>query len=168
MLTYLIPIFIIFLITYSFIKKQNTYSFFINGAKSSFDVILTTLPYLLAIFIALELYNASGISRVIANLLSPLFQFIGIPSELNELIIIKHLSGSGSLGVLENIYLRFGADSYISRCASTIMGSSEAILFILAVYLGKTNVKKFAPAIIISIISNILTAMFICFICKFI
>ena len=166
MLTYLVPIFIVFIITYSFIKKQNTYSFFIKGAKSSFDIILTTLPYLLAIFMVLEIYNASGVSKVVADFLSPVFNFLGIPSALNELIIVKHLSGSGSLGMLEDIYLTYGADSYISRCASVIMGSSEAILFVLSVYLSKTNIKKVAPAIVISIISNILTAVFICFICK--
>ena len=114
----------------------------------------------------LEIYNASGVSKVVADFLSPVFNFLGIPSALNELIIVKHLSGSGSLGMLEDIYLTYGADSYISRCASVIMGSSEAILFVLSVYLSKTNIKKVAPAIVISIISNILTAVFICFICK--
>jgi len=93
---------------------------------------------------------------------------LGIPKELSELIIIKNFSGSGSLALLENIYINFGTDSYIGRCASIIMGSSEAILFISAVYFAKTKIKNLTPAIIIATIVNFFSAVLSCFICKFI
>lgn len=167
MFAYLIPCAIISIISYSIIKKKNAYFAFIDGAKTSFDLVLTTLPYLVAILVAVELYFASGLNQIVASFLSPVFNIFGIPIELSELIIIKNFSGSGSLAILENIFIKYGADSYIGRCASIIMGSSEAILFVSAVYFSKTKIKNLTPAIIIAIITNFFSAVLSCFLCRF-
>lgn len=167
MFAYLLPTLIIFIILYSFIKRKNTYKAFVDGAKTSFDLVLTTLPYLVAILIAIEVYVASGLNQIVGDFLSPFFRFWGIPAELSELVIIKNFSGSGSLAILENIFINFGADSYIGRCASCIMGSSEAILFVSAIYFSKTKVKNLTPAIIIAIVVNFFSAVFSCFLCRF-
>ena len=57
--SYLIPILIISLVVYSIFKKNNAYNSFVYGAKTSFDLVLTSFPYLVAIFIAVELFSVS-------------------------------------------------------------------------------------------------------------
>ena len=86
--SYIIPVFIILLVFYSAIKRKNAYSSFVFGAKSSFDLVLTSFPYIVAIFIAIELFTVSGLSTILGNLLAPLFNLLGIPNELIQLVLI--------------------------------------------------------------------------------
>lgn len=159
MSAYVIPAFIITLIVYSQVKKNNAYSSFVFGAKTSFDLVLVSFPYIVAIFIAIEVFVVSGLSAVFAEYLSPFFSVVGIPVELSELILIKPFSGCGSLAVLENIYSTYGVDSYLARAGSAIAGSSEAVFYVAAVYFSKTNVKKFSYGIPAALIANFVGAI---------
>ena len=168
MSAYLIPCLIICLVIYSTIKKNNTYQSFVYGAKTSFDLVLTSFPYLVAIFIVVELFSASGLSVLLAQVLTPVFGLFGIPYELNELILLKPFTGCGSLAVLENIFLKYGADSYLARAGCAIAGSSEAIFYVTAVYFSQTKVKKFSYGIAVALIRNFLGVIAACLICKII
>lgn len=166
--SYLIPILIISLVVYSIFKKNNAYNSFVYGAKTSFDLVLTSFPYLVAIFIAVELFSVSGLSKILGMALSPLFKVLGIPIELSELILLKPFTGCGSLAVLENIFATYGVDSYIARAGCAIAGSSEAIFYVTAVYFSQTKVKKFSYSIPVALISNLLGVVAACLICKII
>lgn len=168
MSSYIIPFFIIFILLYCLYKKINAYDAFVNGSKTSFELILTSLPYIVAIFIALEVFSKSGLSDFIATLISPVLGFLGIPSELTEMILIKPFSGCGSLAVLENIFSTYGVDSYLARAGCAIAGSSEAVFYITAVYFSKTDIKHFRYAIPVSLIANLIGAVVGCWICRFI
>ena len=168
MSSYIVPSVIIAIFLYSFKQRQNTYNSFVFGAKTSFDLILTTFPYLVAIFILIEILANSGILILIENFASPILSIFGIPKELTPLIFIKPFSGSGTLAVLENIFSTYGVDSYIGRCASVIAASSEAIFFVSSVYFSKTKVSKMGLALLIAFICNFISTVFACFICKII
>lgn len=166
MSSYIIPSLIIALVLYSIVKKKNAYNHFVFGAKTSFDLILISFPYLVAIFIIIELFEVSGLSDYIAITLRPILNILGIPTELIPIILIKPFSGCGSLAVLENIFTTYGVDSYLARAGSAIAGSSEAIFFVSAVYFSKTKVSKFGFAIPIALIANLIGAIVACWICK--
>lgn len=168
MSSYIIPSLIIALVVYSLVKKKNAYNNFVFGAKTSFDLILISFPYIVAIFIVIELFEVSGLSNYIATLLNPILTFVGIPSELIPLILIKPFSGCGSIAVLENIFLTYGVDSYLARAGCAIAGSSEAIFYVSAVYFAKTKVTKFGWAIPIALIANLIGACVACIVCRFI
>lgn len=163
---YILPVLILFVLIYSKHKKINTYSTFIDGAKKSLDLILNIFPYIATIMIGVSLLNISGITANIINITSPLFCALGIPKEVIELILLKPFTGSGSLALLDNIFLKYGVDSYISRCACAILGSSETIFYVSAVYFADTSIKKVGVAIPICIISCLLGAVFSCLFCK--
>lgn len=165
---YILPALIMLLIFYSVIKKNNTYNSFVVGAKSSFDLILTSFPYIATIFIALEIFNVSGLSVLFSDLVAPVFSFFRIPKELSQLVILKNFTGCGSLALLENIFATYGVDSYLARAGCVIAGSSEAIFYVTAVYFSKTKITKFRYAIIVGVLANLIGAIVGCFICKFI
>lgn len=165
---YILPALIMLLIFYSVIKKNNTYNSFVVGAKSSFDLILTSFPYIATIFIALEIFNVSGLSVLFSDLVAPVFSFFGIPKELSQLVILKNFTGCGSLALLENIFATYGVDSYLAKAGCVIAGSSEAIFYVTAVYFSKTKITKFRYAIIVGVLANLIGAIVGCFICKFI
>lgn len=165
---YIIPILIILLIGYSAIKKNNTYNSFVVGARSSFDVILTSFPYIVVIFIAVEVFNSSGLAVIFSDFVAPFFEFFGVPKELSQLVILKNFTGCGSLAVLENIFATYGVDSYLARAGCCIAGCSEAIFYITAVYFSKTKVSKFRYAIPVGILANFVGAIVSCLICRII
>ena len=165
---YILPVLIILILLYGLIKKKNIYNAFVGGAKSSFDLVLTSMPYIVGIFVAVEIFNISGLSVYFADLVSPFFEFVGIPRQLSQLVILKNFTGCGSLAVLEDIFLTYGADSYIARCGCCIAGCSEAIFYITAVYFSKTKVTKFRYAIPVGVFANFIGAIVSCLICKII
>ena len=168
MSSYIIPVLIISLILYSLIKKNNTYNSFVEGSKTSFDIVLTSFPYIVAIFIAVEIFNVSGLAVKFSDFVAPLFEFCGIPKELSQLVILKNFTGCGSLAVLENIFATYGPDSYLARAGCCIAGCSEAVFYIAAVFFSKTKVTKFRYAIPVGIIANFIGAIVGCLICRII
>lgn len=162
---YVIPLIFIAIFIYSLFKKVKPYDTFTSGVKSAIPFAVNIFPYLVSIFVLTELMEKSGLSTIILSIVSPLFNLMGIPSELSELVLIKPFSGSGSLALLSEIFSTYGVDSYLARCASVIYGSSETVFYIASVYfVNQKNVKLFKP-IIISLFASFCSSVFACFIC---
>ncbi|MBQ0017048.1 MAG: hypothetical protein KBT30_00270 [Clostridiales bacterium] len=166
MSVYIIPVLLIALFIYSNFKKVNTYSAFVDGAKSSLNLIFDIFAYIVAIFVVIELFSVSGLSVKLASVLSPVFNFLGVPVELTELIVVKPFSGSGGLALLKEVFDTYGVDSYISRCACVILGSSETVFYVSTVYFSKTSVKKLGFAIPIALLSMIVSIILGCALCR--
>lgn len=166
LLNAIVPTLILLVFIYAIIKKVNLYDAFSDGIKQAFPLIVSIFPYLTAIFIMTELMQISGLNNAICGLIAPLFKVLGIPEQLIKLVILKPFSGSGSLAVLSEIYATYGADSYVSRCASCIFGSSETIFYISAVYFADCKNKNLKLPILISLIATFISCVFACLICK--
>ena len=166
MANYIIPAFIVFVLLYSLAKKINAYDCFVTGARNAVDLCINTFPYLVAIFSIVELLQASGLSSEISKLTAPIFGFLGIPSELTEFLILRPFTGSGSIGVLSNLFSIYGPDSYISRCACIIMSCSETTFYVVAVYFSTTKIKKLRYTIPVCLLSALIGAILSCAICR--
>lgn len=166
MANYIIPIFIIFVLLYSIIKRINAYDCFVSGARQAIDLCINTFPYLVAIFAVVELLAVSGISSILSGLASPIFNLFGIPSELTEFLILRPFTGSGSIGMLSNLFSIYGPDSYISRCASIIMSCSETTFYVVAVYFSTTKIKKLKYTIPVCLLSAFLGSALACLFCR--
>lgn len=161
-----LPAFILFVFIYGAIKKVRLYDGFAQGIKDALPLTLSIFPYLAAIFVMTALLEESGISAVLIKFLSPAFEFFGIPKEVCPLVLLKPFSGSGSLALLSDVFKRYGADSYVSRCAACIYGSSETVFYVSAVYFSKCKNKNLLKPIIVSLFSTFIACVFACFICK--
>ena len=60
------PLIIIF-ICGAIYKKVNAYDAFIEGAKEGFQTAITIIPYLVAMFVAIGVFRASGALDLIAD-----------------------------------------------------------------------------------------------------
>lgn len=161
---FLIPVFILFVILYGIIKKVKVYDSFISGAKESINTTLSIFPYIVAIFIAIKGFQASGAFDATKTVFHEIFKFLNIPIEVISISIIKPLSGSASLGVFTDIIKTTGPDSLATKISAVIMGSAETTFYILAVYLGAVGIKKtkyLVPVCIISDIIGIIIAIII-------
>lgn len=166
MSTYILPIIFIALFCYSKYKKVNTYDTFVKGAKKAIPLVVDIFPYIAAIIIAVALLRASGITTLLADALSPIFNALGIPTELIELVLLRPFTGSGSYALLNDVLVQYGADSYISRCACVILGCSETIFYVTTVYISQTKVKKLLYAIPIALVCAVFGSVIACLLCK--
>lgn len=160
-----LPVFISIILIYAIIKKTPVYDTFIEGAKDGLKTSIDILPYLIGIFIAIEAVQSSGALPFIEDAIKPLFTKLSIPEELITLIILRPISGSGSLAVVENIMRDVGPDSFAGRAASVMAGSCETVFYVLALYFGVTAVKKMRHALIAGLVGyfvGILASIFIC------
>jgi spore maturation protein SpmB len=71
--------------------------------------------------------------------------------------LLRPLSGSGSFGILASILNdpAIGPDSYIGYLVSTMMGTTETTFYVLAVYFGAIQIRKFRHAILAAILADI-------------
>jgi spore maturation protein B len=164
-MAYFIPVLFLVIYLYSAFKKVKPYEAFTQGAKSAIPFAVNIFPYLVSIFVLTELFEASGLSNIISNFISPFFKILGIPKELTKLVLIKPFSGNGALAILTEIFNEYGVDSYLARCACVIYGSSETVFYIAAVYFAGAKTKKLLVPIIISLIASFFSCVFACFIC---
>ncbi|MCI8412989.1 MAG: spore maturation protein [Clostridia bacterium] len=162
MTAYIIPLIFITVLVLAAIKKKDSYSAFTQGARGALSLMASVFPYLLTIMMAVEVFKQSGVSYYLSKAASPVMNFLGIPRELTELMLIRPLSGAGAIGVLENVYTQYGVDTYIGKCASVIYGSSETVFYISTIYFSQSNVKKLGYAIPVALFSTLLGCVIGC------
>lgn len=162
---FFIPVIITVIIVYGLKKKVAVYDLFAEGAKDGITTAVEILPFIIAIFIGIEAITASGAMEWLEGILGPVFEFAGIPKELISLIMLRPVSGSGSLVLAERIMQENGADTLIGRAASVMVGSCETVFYVLALYFGVTAVKKMRHAFaagLIGYIVGIFASVLIC------
>jgi spore maturation protein B len=147
-------------------KGINVFDEFIKGAKSGFNTILDITPSLIALLLCVNMLRASGGLDVICSLVSPVTTLLGIPKEITPLAILSPVSGSGALGMYENILKNFGPDSYIGRCASVIMGSTETTFYAITLYYGSCNIKNTRHTLPSAICADLVSFVFSSFAVK--
>lgn len=163
---YILPVFFVALIIYSLVKRVKIYDCFLDGGKESLSLVVTVFPYIAAVFVAIELFRASGLSEIVSRWLSVPLSYLGIPAELSELVLLVPLSGNGAIALLEKIITEYGADSYVARCAATVTGASETIFYISAVYFSKCKVKNLRYAIPVALFSSLFGMVVACALCR--
>ena len=161
----LIPAFISIIIIYGIKKKVNVYENFLDGTIDGVKTAVKIFPTILAIIIAMTLFRESGALELLIKILEPVTKVLGIPREVLPLGFMSSISGGASLGILSDTLSVYGADSQIGRMASTILGSSETTLYVIAVYTAATKVKDCRGAIWIGLFCDfiaLITAVWLC------
>lgn len=124
------------------VSKKDTASAFSEGAGEGIKTAFSIIPTLVLLMTAISMFSASGCAKIVSDALSPVFEKLGVPSELVPLIVIRPLSGSASTALLTDIFDTYGPDSFISRCASVLSASSDTVFYVTALYMSSAGVKK--------------------------
>ncbi len=121
--------------------KKNYFHFFLTGAADGLHTAVELLPTLVALLAAVRMLSASGLLADVADLLSPAAAAIGLPAELLPLLLSRPFSGSAATAAYSALLADSGPDSFPALCASVIMGSSDTVVYICAVYFGTARVR---------------------------
>ncbi len=138
----IIPLCVVLILLNGAFKGVDVFSVFLSGAKKGFKIVLNIVPALIALILGINALKVSGGLDILCSILSPITSFLGIPKELTPLTILSPISGSGSLSMFESILNDYGPDSFVGRCASVMMGSTETTFYTMTIYYGSVGIKK--------------------------
>jgi spore maturation protein B len=161
-----IPLLLSLFPLYAALRRVKVYEEFVEGAKEGFDVAIRIIPYLVAILVAIGMFRAAGGIDLLSRKLAPIMLAVGFPPDLLPLVLMRPLSGSGTLGIFTELVKQFGPDSLIARIAGTIFGSTETTFYVLAVYFGSVAVKKTRYALLAGLTADLVGVVASVIICR--
>lgn len=142
---------------YAIYKKVKIYEAFVEGAGEGFQMAIRIMPYLIAMFVALNIFRDSGGLSIIEFFLEPLTVAFGIPKELVPLALMRPLSGTGTIGITSDIINVYGVDSFLGRTAAIISSTSDTTFYIATVYFAATGVRKMSYGIWVGLMGDLIS-----------
>ena len=164
MSTWLIPLIMSLFLFYGWLKGVKLYETLTDGAKEGFNIAIKIIPFMVAIFVGVGMFRASGALEIMVTALNPVTSMLGMPAEALPMALVRPLSGSGAFGIMSEIVSK-DPNSFLSYLVSTMQGSTETTFYVLAVYFGAVGIKNArhaVPAALLADVAGIAGAVFIC------
>ena len=148
---YIIPTITVIIIIYGLIKKTNIYDDFLEGVKEGLEVSFNIFPSMFAIIVAVSVFIKSNIlTDLISNINIKLF-----PKEILPIALLRPISSSSSMMILNNILSIHGPDSIIGKISSIIAGSTDTTIYIIAMYYSSINIKKTRYSLLVGLLADL-------------
>ncbi len=151
----LVPLFIVTVLLISTIRKKEVFAPFVKGAKKGLTTTIDLLPTLVGLLVGVYMLRASGALDIVAGWLKPVASIFGIEPSLLPLMLLKPLSGSGSLALGTDLIKTYGVDSVTGRTAATVLAAGETTLYTVAVYMGAADVKRSGRVLTASLLAEL-------------
>lgn len=142
-----IPLLVLFAVGYSFAKKNNAYNSFVNGVKDGLPLFKELFPTIIGMLLCVTLLKSCGIIDDLKLLLTSFIPKSEAIIDLTPMILFRPISGSASIACFDTICKTLGPDSLTAKIASTIQGSTDTTIYILALYFGTVKVTKWKHAL---------------------
>jgi spore maturation protein SpmA len=162
--SWLIPVLISTFLVFGYLRGVKLYETLTEGAKEGFTTAVRIIPYMVAIFVAIGMFRASGAMDIMIRIFSPATELIGMPAEALAMALMRPLSGSGAFGIMSEIVAK-APNSFLSFLVSTMQGSTETTFYVLAVYFGAVGIRRTRhalPAALLADATGIFASVFIC------
>lgn len=154
MTSFIIPLIVLFIIIFGLKKRVNIYSSFLDGVYEGLELSLKIFPTMFSMFICINVLLKSNIINDFIGLFDSFFSYIGYPKELVTLGIMRPISGSSSLIILNNILESCGVDSLAGRVASVLQGSTDTTIYIISLYFSSVGIKKIKYSLFVGLMAD--------------
>jgi len=162
-----IPFLLLLIPVAGYIRKVKVYEAFVEGAAEGFTTAIRILPCLVAMLVAISIFRASGAMDACIAFMAPVLHVLGVPSELVPLAIMRPLSGSGSLGLVTELFNTYGPDSQVGKIASTVLASTDTTFYVLTVYFGAVSISNPRYALLVGLSGDIASFLISVYICQY-
>lgn len=139
---FIVPAVILLIVAHGVSEKVKVYDEFVRGAKKGFYTVIKIMPTLIGLMVAVGILRASGFLGFLSGLIGKLTGYIGFPSQLVPLAIVRMFSSSAATGLVLDFFKEYGTDSRIGLIASIMMSCTETIFYTMSVYFMAAKVKK--------------------------
>ena len=147
----IIPLITIIVIIYGLIKKVDIYNEFLEGVKEGLHLSLDIFPSMFAMIISVTVLVKSNIITDLTSLINiNLF-----PKEILPIAILRPISSSSSVMILNSILSRYGPDSMVGKIASIITGSTDTAIYIIGMYYASVKIKKIKHSLVVGLLADL-------------
>lgn len=150
-----IPFFLSFFPLYAALRRVKVYEEFIEGAKEGFQVAIRIIPFLVGILVAVGMFRGAGGIELLSRLLEKPLNLLGFPVQLLPLVLMRPLSGSGSIALVSDLVKTHGPDHIFSLMGATILGSTETTFYVIAVYFGSVGIRRTRYAVTAGLLADL-------------
>jgi len=162
-----IPFLLSFLPLYAALRGVKVYEEFVEGAKEAWGTAQRTIPYLVAMLVAIGMLQKAGVIDLVTHGISPLLGAVGFPADLLPMVLMRPLSGSATNGLFVELVQRLhDPDGFVSRLAGTIYGSTETTFYVLTVYFGSVSIRQTRHAVITGLTADTVAVVASVFFCR--
>lgn len=151
----LIPLVTIIVIIYGIYKKVDIYESFVGGINEGLKMSLSIFPTIMAMVIAINLLISSNIIIDLTKYLDNFFDLLKFPSEILPIALLRPISSSASLVIMNDILGTYGPDSYLGYIASIIQGSTDTTIYILGMYFSSVGIKKIRYSLTVGLLADL-------------
>ena len=152
----IIPLITIIIIIYGLSKKIDIFSSFLVGVKEGLLTTLNIFPTIFAMVIAVNILLKSNIIIDITKNLVPILSKVNLNPSLIPLCLLRPISSSSSLVILNDILKIYSPDSMVGRIASVIQGSTDTTIYIISLYFSSIGIKKIKHSLAIGLLVDFL------------
>lgn len=153
---WMLPVLMLTIVLVGFGRQVKVYDAFINAAKEGFQTSISVIPYVVAVLVIIGMLRASGALGAFADFVGPALKLVGFPPEAIPMALIRPLSGSGARGVMADVFVAYGPDSFVGYLVSLINNASEATFYVLALYFGSIQVRAVRHTLAACLVSDAL------------
>ncbi len=150
-----IPLTLLLVPLIAMLRGVSVFEIFVEGAAQGFTTAIKTIPYLVAMLVAISIFRASGAMELMVQTLSPVLNLIGFPAEVLPHAIMRPLSGSAALGIATDLIATHGPDSFIGQLVSTMQGSTDTTFYVLTLYFGSVGITRYRYAVISGLVADL-------------
>lgn len=151
-----IPLFVIFVVFYGFIKRVSIYDSFLEGAKEGLIISFNIFPNVIAMVFAINIFLDSNFVYEVLSVFENFLLKFNIPLDILPMAILRPISGTATLAIMNDIFASFGPDSYAGRLASILQGCTDTTIYVLALYFGSIGVKKIRYSLVVGLIADLI------------
>lgn len=151
-----IPLFVVFVVFYGFIKRVSIYDSFLEGAKEGLIISFNIFPNVIAMVFAINIFLDSNFVYEVLSVFENFFLKFNIPLDILPMAILRPISGTATLAIMNDIFASFGPDSYAGRLASVLQGCTDTTIYVLALYFGSIGVKKIRYSLVVGLIADLI------------
>ena len=147
----ILPLITLIVIIYAIYKKVNIYDEFISGVKEGLQMSLEIFPSIFTIIISVTVLSKS-------NFLNDIISLINInifPKEILPIAILRPISSSSTMMLLNEILSTYGPDSLIGKISSIIAGSTDTTIYIISTYYASIKIKKIRQSLLIGLLADL-------------
>lgn len=147
----ILPLITLIVIIYAIKKKVNIYDEFLNGVKEGLKISLDIFPSIFALIISVTVLVKSNILNDLISLINTnLF-----PKEILPIAILRPISSSSSMMLLNEILQIHGPDSLVGKISSIIAGSTDTTIYIIGMYYSSIKIKKIRQSLVIGLLADL-------------
>ncbi|MBE5965314.1 MAG: spore maturation protein [Lachnospira sp.] len=138
----IIPMLIFYIVGLAIMMKKDCYDSFIIGAKEGMKTVISVMPTLLGLMMAVGVLRSSGFLDWLSGFIGFYTEKIGVPACIIPVTIIRMFSASAATGLTLDIFKEYGTDSLEGLMASIIMCTTETVFYSISLYFMSVGIKN--------------------------